>query len=185
MTIIRTRFRQRLTAVAAATALFFTVAGAQALDYNDLRNLVSNNVSDSVILNMVQQDSNLAITVEEANELRRLGASESVVMSIPRLVGGSVIQPGGSTSSSTTTYVDPGTVYYQDQPSVIVQQPTYVVPSSPTYVVPSYSYPYYYDRGPSLSFSFGFGSGRDRWRPSHRPGRPGGGRPGGGRPGPR
>ncbi len=114
MTTLHTLVRRRLAAVAVAAAVFFTVAGARALDYNDLRNLVTNNVSESVILNMVQQDSSLAITVEEANELRRLGASEGVVMSIPRLVGGSVIQPGGSTTTSTTTYVDPGTVYYQD-----------------------------------------------------------------------
>ena len=72
-------------------------APVRALDFNDMRNLIKNQVGESVIISVAQQDPNLAITPEQANELRGMGASESLINSIRRA-------PDGYSGTGTTTY---------------------------------------------------------------------------------
>lgn len=69
-------------AVLAVCVLVAGTASVQALDFNDVQNLIKNHVSENVIINMVQQDPNLTITQDQANQLRALGASENLVYSI-------------------------------------------------------------------------------------------------------
>lgn len=131
--------------VAATIAVFVFVLGAadaKALDYNDVRNLVSNKVSEQVILNMLQQSNPVAVTTDQANELRRMGASETLIAGLRNM--------GGTTGVATTpapqswSYVEsdgsdtiPSTVVVQPSTSPQVVQ-TY--PSTTTYVDPNVTY---------------------------------------------
>lgn len=92
-------------------------APASALDFNDVQNLIRNQVPENVIINMTQQDSSLVITPEQANQLRGMGASESLI---------AAIRPAASTQaavpSSASDYMYPADGGYQAsvpaQPSV-------------------------------------------------------------------
>lgn len=68
--------------VLAALCLGLASAGARALDYNDVVELLQNQVSDSVIINMAKAQPSLYITEEEANYLRAMGASENVIAAL-------------------------------------------------------------------------------------------------------
>lgn len=126
----------------AVFAFVLGAADAKALDYNDVRNLVSNKVSEQVILNMLQQSNPVAVTNDQANELRRMGASETLIAGLRSM--------GGTTTAAATpapqnwSYVEsdgsgsvPSTVVVQPSTSPQVVQ-TY--PSTTTYVDPNVTY---------------------------------------------
>lgn len=188
--MIRMFSRGKAFALATAATMILAVSTASALDFNDVRNLIANQVSESVIQNMVRQDASLAITESQANELRGLGASESLVASIRRAPtvgsysdGSSYVtddsysapvvvdgKPQTFTATDGVTYqLNPATGnYYRVSPQVVVQPaPTVVyeaptVYTSPTYVYPGYSsYPAYRPRS-SFNFMFQFGGGGRR-----------------------
>ncbi|MDR1745421.1 MAG: hypothetical protein LBS30_06685 [Planctomycetota bacterium] len=134
-----------LLSVCIAIAGMFSAA---ALDYNDVKNLIANQVPESVITSLVQQNPSFVITTDHVNELRGMGASETLI--------GSLLT--ASTPQTAATYVEPGTVYYDPvvvgaSPTVVYQTPTYVYPSHPTY---------YHPGRPRFGFSIGFGSGWGR-----------------------
>lgn len=197
--------RRRVAGLLAACLFVFGAGFASALDYNDVSNLLQNNVSQDVIANMVRQSGGIAITADQETQLRGQGATETLLATMRGTSASDsityvnsdgttyTVPSGSTTSSSTTTYVDPSsTTYYYPSSPVVTSPPTVVYETSPTYVYPGYSYPSYpryYDSRPGFSFSIGIGNG-GRHRPNywnrpgggHRPppGRPGGG---GGRPG--
>lgn len=175
------------------------VSTASALDFNDVRNLIANRVSETAIQNMVQQDSSLAITEAQANELRGIGASETLVASIRRAPAAGAYTDG-STYVTEGTYVAPQAAgkpqsftatdgvtyqlnpatgnYYRVSPQVVVQPaPTVVYEAPRVYTTPTYVYPGYYPSYPayrprsSMNFMFHFGGGGGRRGGWH--GRPG------------
>lgn len=175
--------------LALAAAFFMSASAASALDFNDVKNLITNQVSESVIENMVRQDASLVITPAQADELRAIGASESLVAAIRRAptVSGyadgssyvvdetprTVVTPSASKPQSfvattgETYYLNPETGnYYQvapaPAPTVVYEAPT-VVYTTPRYVYPAYpGYPVYRHSRPSVGFSFSFGSSHRR-----------------------
>lgn len=82
---------------------------AQALDFNDVQNLIQHQAPENVIIPMIQQDPNLTITQEQANQLRAMGASENIIYAL-RVYGGTpAVQP-----TQVTTYpADGGSAIYQ------------------------------------------------------------------------
>lgn len=177
--------RGKTLALVVAATVLVAVSTASALDFNDIKNLIANQVSESVIQNMVRQDTSLAITDGQANELRGLGASESLVASIRRAPTSGTFADGSSyvtegsyaapqvvadgkpqsfTATDGVTYqLNPSTGnYYRVSPQVVVQQaPTVVyeaprVYTTPTYVYPGYGYPAYPSYRPRSSFNFMF-----------------------------
>lgn len=188
--------RGKTFALVLAATVVVAVSSVSALDFNDIRNLIANQVSETVIQNMVRQDASLAITDSQANELRGLGASESLVASIRRAPTAGTFTDGSSyvtegsyaapqvvdgrpqtfTATDGVTYqLNPVTGnYYRISPQVVVQPaPTVVyeaptVYAAPTYVYPGYSsYPSYRPRS-SMNFMFHFGGGGRRGGPRHR-----------------
>ncbi len=189
--IMKTRFHL----VWCVVAVVLVATTASALDFTDVKNLIKNGVAESVIINMTSQDSSLAITADQANELRLLGASESLVASIrrtlvaePSATGGTfadgssyvidesaaprttVVQPQTVvTSPGTTTYYDPSTgTYYQSAPPVVVSPPTVVYEAPRVVTAPTYVYPAYRYPRSGWNFSFHFGGG-NRYRRHGRP----------------
>ncbi|MCD8139951.1 MAG: hypothetical protein LUE17_09285 [Planctomycetaceae bacterium] len=176
--------RSRTVLCLVAAVVFATTASA--LDFNDVKNLIKNGVAESVVINMTSQDASLAITADQASELRLLGASESLIASI-RQAATAAPGPGGTFPDGSSYVTDesaaprtivvqpqtvvtsPGTVtYYQPAAPVVVSPPTVVyeaprVVTTPTYVYPAYRYP-----RSSFNFSFHFGGGRHRRYGRHR-----------------
>lgn len=70
--------RYRL-AVAMVSLLLYSASYVFALDYNDIRELVRNQVPDEAIINVVLQSDSLEISDQEADELRSLGASQRLI----------------------------------------------------------------------------------------------------------
>lgn len=68
--------------VLAALCLGLATGGASALDYNDVVQLLQNRVAENVIINMANGEPSLYITLEEANNLRAMGASERVIAAL-------------------------------------------------------------------------------------------------------
>ena len=177
--MLRMLSQGRILALAVGLAFAGIVSTASALDFNDVRNLIGNQVSETVIQNMVSQDSSLTITDDQANELRSLGASETLLASIRRAPAAPQVvsdQPQSFTSTDGVTYqLNPATGnYYRVSPQVVVQPaPTVVYETPQVYTAPTYVYPGYpvYRRPrPSFGFSFHFGGG-PRWGGGHRWGR--------------
>ena len=110
---------------------------AFALDFNDVKNLIKNQVAESVIVNMVRQDASLAITADEANELRAMGASETLVASIPQSAASSVAtypaDSGVVAQSYSAPYYSGGDEYVQAEPSVVYQDASSYYGSTPVY----------------------------------------------------
>lgn len=77
-----TLWRRRLAPFTALVAFFFLCGIAAALDVNDVRNLIKNNVPEDAIINMVNNEGTIYITPEEANEFRSLGASEKLIAAL-------------------------------------------------------------------------------------------------------
>lgn len=71
-------FRHRL-AIAVASLLLLSAGHLLGLDYNDIRELVRNQVPDDAIINVALQSDSLEISDEEADELRSLGASQRLI----------------------------------------------------------------------------------------------------------
>ena len=178
-----------IAAAVAVVALFATAAGA--LDIADVKNLVKNNVDETVIVNMVRQGGALSATAGDVVELRSMGASETLIAAIGAAAPatsapapattyqgpGEYILQDGTTAAipqSTPTYADPNVVYYE-APTVVTSPPTvyYEAPTvyygTPTYVYPYSSYPHYRS-SPSFSFSFGFGGRSGRYHGGRRHG---------------
>ncbi len=158
--------KKHLLAAAAIIAFAFAGSAAPALDIADVKNLLRNNVDETVIANMVLQGGSLAATTGDIAELRSLGASETLISAIGTVgtysPGEYILQDG-----TTAAIPQPGTVY-REAP-VVVAQPPRVYYETPTVVVPRYVHPYpgryYYHSRPGFSFSFGFGPGSRRHRP--------------------
>jgi hypothetical protein len=168
--------RGKTLALAVCLAFAGIVSTAAALDFNDVKNLIGNQVAETVIQNMVGQDSSLVITDSQANELRSLGASETLVASIRRAPAAAAVtvvpqvvsdKPQTFTSTDGVTYqLNPATGnYYRVSPQVVVQPaPTVVYQTPRVYTTPTYVYPSapIYRPRPSWNFSFHFGGG-PRW----------------------
>lgn len=90
-------------------------AAAAALDIEDVKSLIRNQVGEEVIINMANTDTRLFITYEEAEELRRMGASENLITALrPRPTSWSpgAVAPAPSSpapSPSAPTVVTSGT----------------------------------------------------------------------------
>lgn len=173
--------RMKTLALAVAVVFGGIVSTVSALDFNDVKNLIGNQVSETVIQNMVRQDGSLAITEAQANELRTLGASETLVASIRRAPTSYVTEgsyaaapqvtsskPQSFTATDGVTYqLNPATGnYYRVSPQVVVQPaPTVVYEAPRVYTTPTYVYPgypaYRYPRS-SMNFMFHFGGGGGR-----------------------
>lgn len=140
-------------ALAALCLAVLSAAPAAALDFNDVQNLLRNQVPDNVIINMAQQDSSLAITPDQANQLRSLGASESVIAAIRPAASAVAAAPQSypvtvdSGYATTTTapssglsygYDSSGNVVYYDQATGRVHST--VPQTSTTYVSPDVTY---------------------------------------------
>lgn len=188
----RMNFRRGTVGLVVAAVVVMAASAASALDYNDIKNLIANNVSETVIANMVGQDASLAITPGQADELRSLGASETLVSSIRRVQAAPAAtyaapapqvvysdKPQTFTATDGVTYqLNPATGnYYRISPQVVVQQaPTVVYETPRVYAAPTYVYPGYYPSyrpRSSMNFSFHFGGGGGRrggWHggPPHR-----------------
>lgn len=134
---------------------------AVALDFNDVRNLIKNQVAENTIISVAQQDPNLSITSAQADELRGMGASENLVRSLrqtasyPADAGASVGYP---VNGSPAYVLQDGSVAtdeydYYDQASApqSATLPQTTVPYSTTTTYPSTSTTYvdpdvvYYD----------------------------------------
>lgn len=141
---------------------------AFALDVNDIKVMVQNDVQDSVIINMVQNRGlSSGLSTQDIIDLSNLGASSTLLSYL------------SSTSSPGVTYVEPAA------PTVVAPSTTYVVPQPEVIVTPpppvyyyNYGYPYrHYRPGPSFSFWFGSGPRRGWGGPPPPPWGWGGGRP--------
>lgn len=201
---------QKINGIVAGLALaLFAAMPASALDANEIVQLVKNDVQDTVIINMLQQNKlERPLTAQEVLILSNEGASSTLLeyLTRPESVSSSYVPPARTASSpvivtdSTTSVVETvSPTIVTSEPSVVVTSPntvyygsTYAYPS--TYYYPyTYSYPYTYRYGPTYSFGFSWGNshrwrGRDHGyrprppshhRPPHSIGRPSGGRPGG------
>lgn len=139
--------------LAVALTLFMVTMGAsnaQALDYNDVKNLVANHVSEQVIVNMLQQSNPVAATGDQVNELRSMGASENLIANL-QATASAPTATAAAPAAESWTYVDSdGTVYSSNQaPGSVVAQPSGTVvapgvvqtsPSTTTYVDPNVTY---------------------------------------------
>ena len=150
-------------------ALTFAVAlPAAALDISDVRLMLFNNVHESVIINMVNNQGAMVATTNDIIELNAMGASPALLDAVSRASMGVGYSP---------TVMAPAPVVVAAPPPVIVTQPGPVIIQQP--------------RRPTASFSFNFGNNRwpNYWyrppsRPHHPPSarppsRPGPGGPGG------
>lgn len=120
---------------------------AMALDFSDVKNLMQNHVSESVVINMVQQSGPIAVTPEQLDDLRLIGASETLIAAL-QTAAATTAAPSGTITyveppedPSPTTYVEPPTVY---------AQPSTTAESTITYLDPGVSFTesgttYYYD----------------------------------------
>jgi hypothetical protein len=138
-------------------ALF--AGAASALDVTDVKNLVANNVDEAVIISMVQSSGSFSATAGDIEDLRNLGASESVLAAIGSATpatGEYVLEDG--TTAVIPQAAAPGTVYYAAPPAAVAPPTVY-------YVVPR-TYPrrsFYRRPRAGVHFSFGFGD-RPRYR---------------------
>lgn len=162
---------RRLVFFAALFAACALCSGAAtALDLNDVKNLVRNNVDEAVVIGMVQQGGSFSVSTDDLAELRGMGASETLISSLltaPSTTGEYILQDGTTVAVPQTT--PPPTVYYEAPPGVVTQPPT-IVYQTPTYVYPyaPYPRPHYFRSRPGISFSFGFGGGGYRHRRPYR-----------------
>lgn len=182
----RIGIRNALGAAIFACALFFTVSNAGALDANDVKNLVRSNVGEDVIVTMIVQSNPIAMSEGDADDLRALGASETLIAVLRNSSSQRRVEPvgeyvlsDGSTApmvqaapSGTVTYVDPSTGVTYMEPEVVYTTPPTVIYETPPTVVyeaaPTYVYPYpTYRSGPSFSIGIGVGGGR-KYHGRHR-----------------
>lgn len=150
--------------VAGAMALTLSLP-ALALDINDVKVMVQNNVQEDVIINMMQNRSlSGSASAQDIVDLTNMGASPTLLSYLTNSGA-----PAVTYSAPSTTYVQPAPTC---SPSYVVQQQPQVVVTSPPPVY-YYSDPYRYYR-PGPTFSFSFGGGRRHWGPGpgwgHRPG---------------
>ena len=125
----------RIAAVALCMSLL-AATQVTALDYNDVKNLLANKVSEQVIVNMLnQQDDPVEVTEAQVNELRQLGASETLLAGLDFTPAAATAAP--ATAGESWTYVDEnGTVYSSgDAPATLVQQAPQTVVTDPSGVV--------------------------------------------------
>lgn len=154
-----------------ALLAFFAIscAAASALDIRDVKTMVANNVSEAVIIGMIQSESAFHATAGDVAELRSLGASNSLVAAVTSATpatGEYVLADGSTAPAGTVIYEAPAVV---PAPAVVTQPPTvyYVPQPAPVYVTPYPHRRFYHRPRPGISLHFGFGdSGRRyrRWR---------------------
>ena len=77
-----------------ASVVFLSAASAWSLDLGDVLVLLDNQVPESVIINMVAQQGDLALSESDANELRQAGASENLINALG--IGDSYVQADGN-----------------------------------------------------------------------------------------
>lgn len=140
---VRKRGAFAAAAVIACLALFGGTE-ARALDYNDVKNLLVNQVPEQTIVNMLRQSGTMTITESQAAELRSMGATESLLAAMPRRTETTTAAP-----QEQWSYVDSdGTVYSSEQaPPTIVAEPSIASPGkviesypSTTYMDPNVTY---------------------------------------------
>lgn len=81
---MNTSMRKSTAIVPAILALVvaFAMSSASALEYQEVQSLVRDRVPENVIINMAKADTSLYITTEQADELRRMGASENLITAL-------------------------------------------------------------------------------------------------------
>lgn len=144
-------------ALLSATLCLSVGTKAMALDYSDVKNLMQNQVSESVVINMVQQSGPMVVTSEQLDELRLIGASETLIAALQSSGAAAVTTPAQAATveapSGTITYVEPPedpipTTYVE--PSTAYVQPSTTAGTPGTYYDPGVSFTesgitYYYD----------------------------------------
>lgn len=83
----RALFRQRFKKAALLGCLFVLLgctgqARVRALDYGEVVSLLSNNVPETVIINMASNQGGIGLSERQADDLRGLGASESLIAAL-------------------------------------------------------------------------------------------------------
>lgn len=149
---------KRLRGMAPALLLLFMLGGtAAALDYNDVKNLMQNKVAEEVIINMINTDGSLYVTMEEANEMRAMGASENLIQAMrPRdttVYGSSQTTPTVVVQTTPTT---PSTLYQSTEtPTVVVEVegPVEGMPVVPVDITMYGGHPSRYDKEGWISVS--------------------------------
>ncbi len=150
--ITRTWIRHSMLALAIVFSLAVCAPRAFALDVQDVENLLRNHVSEDVIINMVEEEDTMYITMEEANVLRGLGASENLI---------EAMRPVATTYSSETvvdssTPIVTSTVAAQPSAPVVVQSPGMPAagtPITPVAITMSSAFPPRYDKEGWLTIS--------------------------------
>lgn len=134
-------------ALLSATLCLSVGTKAMALDYSDVKNLMQNQVSESVVINMVQQSGPIAVTSEQLDELRLMGASETLIAALQSTGAAAASTPPGVTITYVEPPEDPSPTSYVE-PSTVVQPST--TAGTATYYDPGVSFTesgvtYYYD----------------------------------------
>lgn len=114
------RVKKRFLALVAACAFIFSIGAARALDSDEVRTLVQNQVPEEVILNMIRTDGTIYITLEEAEEFRALGASENLV---------AALRPTATTTTATAPTASAAALSSSGAPTIIMDEPTVVAPA--------------------------------------------------------
>lgn len=152
-----TSVKIRRPAILGLLALAVMALGtARALDFEEVKVLVRNNVAEEVIINMVKGDGTIYTTLEQAGELRALGASENLVAAMrPTATTLTDVSAYPSAAPATTfrtptviTDSTPGQTVVQ-APATIVSEPVVVssgmlpdgAPISPVAITSSSAYP--------------------------------------------
>lgn len=137
--------RRRVCLVAAMIIMaVLGMASVQALDLDDIRLLLDNQVPESVIIDMAAQQGNIGLTESEANELRLSGASENLIA----VLGTAYAEPAAS-DPFTAQSVQPAPQQYVSAPA----QPADGSPIMPLEVTASSSFPALYAKEGWLSVS--------------------------------
>ncbi|MCL2000054.1 MAG: hypothetical protein FWG74_01350 [Planctomycetes bacterium] len=132
---------------------------AWGIDPSEIDQMVRNQVDETVIINMVQQQRlNRRLTVNEIIELKAAGASPALLEYLTR-----------PEAANATYDAPPPVTAAAPAPSIVLSEPpaTYYPPATPYYVYPQYrwgpsyysSWPYYYNYRPGYSFGFSYNRG--------------------------
>lgn len=100
---MKTPARSSIALVSAAVAfvLACVAAPAHGLEYDEVQNLIRDRVPENVIINMARSDTTLYITTEQADELRRMGASETLIVALrPRATSAPALVPASPPRSA-------------------------------------------------------------------------------------
>lgn len=156
MIMISGSFIRRASLLVSVT-LFATMATAAALNIEDVKNLMRSGVGEDVIINMAKSDGRLFITIEEAEELRRMGASENLITALrPRPTSidrGTIITTTPTTPTVVSSVPAPTTTTTPTTTEVVFDEVAEGSPVSPAPIMVSGAYPPRYDKEGWLSIS--------------------------------